>query len=135
MRILVRGFMAVAVIVAALLVTAAPARADDCPYPCWWTDTKADAPYKTAAGSAFFDSYGEHLYIYDNASDHAGVRVYFSVNKGGWQQRTNSKGSDEPLAHWNLDYAENLSFRFYVCISNNGTNIAGTCGPTIYAHT
>ncbi|WP_281897821.1 hypothetical protein [Phytohabitans aurantiacus] len=134
MRILVRGLMAVAVMVAALLVTAAPARADDCPYPCWWTDTKADAPYKTAAGSAFFDSYGEHLYAFDNDADSAGVRVHFSVNYGGWQERTNSKGN-KSQAEWNLEYGENLSFRFFVCISNNGTNIAGTCGPLIYAHT
>jgi hypothetical protein len=135
MRIIVRGLMAVAVMVAALLVTAAPARAEDCAYPCWWTDTKADSPYEAHAGSAFFESYGEQLHIYDNDADSASVRVYYSVAYGGWQQRTNSNGKDGPAVHVNFTYAENLSFRFYVCISNNGTNIAGTCGPLIYAHT
>lgn len=134
MRILVRGLTALAVMATALLVTSAPARAEDCPYPCWLAKTAADAPYKYWAGEAFFDSYGEHMYVADWEKDGAGIRVHFSVNYGAWQQRTNSTGADTQV-DYNLDYAENLSFRFFVCISNNGTNIAGTCSKTINGHT
>lgn len=126
--------MAFAVMMAALLVTAAPARAEDCPDACWTRKTVADAPYRSWAGEAFFDSHGEHMYVADFEKDGAGVRVHFSVDYGAWQQRTNTKGADTQV-HYNLDYAEDLSFRFYVCISNNGTTIAGTCSKLINAHT
>lgn len=134
MKHLVRGFLAVAVMMTALLVTSAPAQAEDCPDPCWLTRTKGDAPYRSGAGEALFFSYGESLHIFDNEADDAGVRVYFSVGGGAWQHRTNSKGN-KSQAVFNFDYPENRSFRFFVCISNNGTNIAGTCSPTINGHT
>lgn len=134
MRIFVRGFVAFAVLMTALLVTAAPARADDCPDACWVKKTVADGPYRYWAGEAFFDSYGEHMYVSDFEKDGAGVRVHFSVNYGPWQQRTNSTGADTQV-DYNLDYPEDLSFRFFVCISNNGTNIAGTCSSTLNGHT
>jgi hypothetical protein len=134
MKHIVRGIVAFAVMMTALFVTAAPARAEDCPYPCWTAKTVADAPYTYWAGEAFFDSYGEHMYVADFDKDGAGVRVHFSVNYGAWQQRTNTSGNGSQI-DYNLDYAENLSFRFFVCIPNNGTNIAGTCSKTINGHT
>lgn len=117
----------------AVFGTAVPAQAEDCAA-CWVRYTVADGPYKSKSGEALFDAIGEHLYVFDWEKDGAGVRVHFSVNYGAWQQRTNTKGAGSQ-AEWNLDYPENRSFRFFVCISNNGTNIAGTCSKMINVHT
>ena len=133
MKLFVRGFLAFAAMLAALFVTAGPAQAEDCGE-CWYKYTVAAAPYKSEAGEALFDAYGEYLYVFDWDKDGAGVVAHFSVNYGAWQQRTNTKGADTQ-ATWNLDYSENLSFRFFVCISNNGTNIASTCSSMVYANT
>jgi hypothetical protein len=134
MRIFIRGFVAFAVMMAALLAIAAPARAEGCMGPCWTKKTAADGPYKYWAGEALFFADGELMYVTDWHKDGAGVRVHFSVNYGGWQERTNTSGADEQVLY-NLNYGENLSFRFFVCLSNYGANLAGTCSTMVYAHT
>jgi hypothetical protein len=134
MRIIIRGFVAFAVAMAAVFAIAAPARAEGCMGPCWGKDTRADAPYTAGAGSALFFADGEYMYVTDWNKDGAGVRVHFSVNYGAWQERTNTNGAHNQTLY-NLSYGENLSFRFFVCLSNNGTNLAGTCSTMVYAHT
>jgi hypothetical protein len=134
MRIFIRGFVAFAVMMTALLAIAAPARAEGCLDDCWTAMTIASAPYTYRAGDAFFESNGEWMHVGDHHKDGAGVRVHFSVNYGAWHERTNTSGAPSQT-HYNFDYAENLSFRFFVCISNNGANLASTCSKMIYAHT
>jgi len=134
MKTFLRGILAFATMAGVVLVAPAAAHAEDCPAACWTSKTVADAPYTYWAGEAFFDSLGEHMYVTDFHKDGAGVRVHFSVDYGAWQQRTNTKGADNQV-DYNLDYPENLSFRFFVCLENNGTNLAGTCSKMIYAHT
>lgn len=87
----------------------------------------------TCAGSAYFNSYGEHLYVYDNAADGLAVVVWnqrYDLG-GGWYQGWNTTGSGT-VRHFDLSIPDGTPFNYYVCLGSGGVTYWGTCGPVVY---
>jgi hypothetical protein len=133
MKLITRGLVASAAAVATLLGVAAPAHAGS--EDSWVKRTVGYSSYKSEAGEALFFAWDERLFAFDWVADGAGVRVYYSEDYGAWHYRTDTNGASGEQGDWNLDYPENKSFRFYVCLEDGGTTIWATCSATVYAHT
>jgi hypothetical protein len=76
-------------------------------------------------GYGEFQSYGDHWYACDIATDGWGVRVSWSVPATG---RTGSVsdtgGNDGNCAHQNVNIGEGNAVYYRVCLLNNGSVIA-----------
>jgi len=117
-RLLIAGALLVGTLV---LAPAAPASAT------------SSACASTCNGSAYFDSYGEHLYVYDNAHDGLAVVVWnkrFDLG-GNWYAGWNTSGGGT-VRPFNLSMPEGTPFHYYVCLGSGGVTYWNTCGPVVY---
>jgi hypothetical protein len=86
----------------------------------------------TCAGSATFDSYGEHLSVYDNANDQLAVVVWnYRYDYGAWYSAWNTNGP-WTVRPFNLSIPEGMQFTYKVCLGSGGVTYWNTCGPLVY---
>ncbi|MGA8112472.1 MAG: hypothetical protein WCA46_02285 [Actinocatenispora sp.] len=84
------------------------------------------------AGSASFVHDGDHLYVWDNASDgHSVVAQYMrSDSSNQWNQAWNHSGAGTSIDH-NMDIPESGWIKYQVCLGEYGSQsvIDSTCSP------
>jgi hypothetical protein len=73
-------------------------------------------------GGFYWLDYGDHMYVYDRASDGHSVRVNVTWNTGGGGSRscTNSKGADS-VEHCDWDLPENTTIKITLWLYEAGT--------------
>ena len=90
-------------------------------------DTVASGSYLAAAGSMYFESYGDHFYVCDNWKDGAGVMGYWKVGASGTQHPIYDGNGFQECVYEDHNVSETSYVYIQVCISDNGVVKDATC--------
>ncbi|KMS73475.1 hypothetical protein ACM01_18470 [Streptomyces viridochromogenes] len=114
-------------LVGVTVASVSPATAADKAYA--WTKAAHWGP-KANDGSGYFQPEGEIFGVRDNREDGRGVVLEWSITSGGSGegQLWNTSGYSTSYKTFDKSFPEGAVVHFHVCLTNNGTIYADTCG-------